>query len=775
MSIFKKNNTHIEEDRVPSTVEEAIPILGVCGDGIFLVGKNMWSKTFSFTDINYAVASNEDKEKMFLGYSEILNSLDSGATAKITINNRRIQKSKFEKTNMIPLMGDSLDRYRNEYNSVLERNANLSTGVVQDKYFTVTVEKRSYEEAKAYFNRIGEEIKILFAKLGSKFEEVSEKDKIRMLYDFFHRGKEDDFIYNRFLNAKRGHDFKISLAPQSIEFRSDYFKIDGRYGRALYLKDYANFIKDSFIAELTEIDRCLMLSIDASPIPMDKAVRQGEDKLLSVETNISNWQRKQNQNNNFSASIPYDMERQREESRDFLNDLVARDQRMIPALITIVHTADTKEQLDADTESIMQCARKHLCALAILRWQQLEGLNTCLPYGGTRLGIRRTLTTESLAVFMPFRVQEICHKNGIYLGNNAVSKNMIMVNHTELLNGNSFITGVSGSGKSMMAKQELTSLLLSDKNADIIVIDPEREYSKLTEAFDGETVVISATSKNNINALDVNRDYADGANPVTLKSEFILSLCEQVMNGSLNSKQKSIIDRCTSLVYRKYMFDGCTGEAPTLQDFRKILLEQSEPEAKDIALSIELFTEGSLNVFAKQSNVNTRSRFICYDIHELGKQLMPIGMLVVLDSIFNRITENRSKGRKTYIFIDEIYVLFRHEYSETFLFNMWKKVRKYNAYIVGITQNVEDLLISHTARTMLANSELVIMLNQAATDREQLAELMGISEQQMSYITNVEAGYGLAKIGGALVPFVNNFPKDTQLYRLMSTNPNERL
>ena len=775
MSIFKKNNRQIEEDQVPSTVEEAIPILGVCGDGIFIVGKNLWSKTFSFTDINYAVASHEDKEKMFFGYSEILNSLDSGATAKITINNRRIQKSKFEKTNMIPLMGDSLDRYRNEYNSVLERNANLSTRVVQDKYFTVTVEKRSYEEAKAYFNRVGEELKVLFAKLGSKFEEVSEEDKIRMLYDFFHRGNEDDFIYNRFLNAKRGHDFKISLAPQSMEFKSDFFKIDGRYGRALYLKDYANFIKDSFIAELTEIDRCLMLSIDASPIPMDKAVRQGENKLLSIETNISNWQRKQNQNNNFSASIPYDMERQREESRDFLNDLVARDQRMIPALITIVHTADTKEQLDADIESIMQCARKHLCALAILRWQQLEGLNTCLPYGGAKLGIRRTLTTESLAVFMPFRVQEICHKNGIYLGNNAISKNMIMVNHTELLNGNSFITGVSGSGKSMMAKQELTSLLLSDKNVDIIVIDPEREYSKLTEAFDGETVVISAASKNNINALDVNRDYADGANPVTLKSEFILSLCEQAMNGSLTSKQKSIIDRCTSLVYRKYMLDGCTGEAPTLQDFGKILLEQSEPEAKDIALSIEIFTEGSLNVFAKQSNVNTRSRFICYDIHELGKQLMPIGMLVVLDSIINRITENRAKGRKTYIFIDEIYVLFRHEYSENFLFNMWKKVRKYNAYIVGITQNVEDLLISHTARTMLANSELVIMLNQAATDREQLAELMGISEQQMSYITNVEAGHGLAKIGGALVPFVNNFSKDTQLYRLMSTNPNERL
>ena len=320
MSIFQPKKKTVEPDAVPTNVEQAIPIQGVFEDGIFLVGRNLWSKTFTFTDINYAVASREDKEGMFLGYSEILNSLDSGATTKITINNRRIQKSKFEERNMLPLVGDSLDRYRREYNSVLERNANLSAGVVQDKFVTITVEKKTLEEAKGYFNRVGAEFTTLFSKLGSKFEEVSEEDKIRMLYDFFHKGYEDDFRYDRFLNAKRGHDFKIALAPQSLEFRSDFFKMDGRYARVLYLKDYANFIKDSFIAELTDIDRSLMLSIDADPIPMDQAVRQGESKLLAVETNISNWQRKQNQNNNFSAAIPYDMERQREESREFLND-----------------------------------------------------------------------------------------------------------------------------------------------------------------------------------------------------------------------------------------------------------------------------------------------------------------------------------------------------------------------------------------------------------------------------------------------------------------------
>ena len=339
--LFKSKQKY-EPDAVPTTVEEAIPLLGVCEDGICLVGRNLWSKTFRFTDINYSVASGEDKEGMFLGYSDILNSMDAGATTKITINNRRIQRSQFEKTNMIPLVGDRLDRYRNEYNAILERNANLSCGIVQDKYLTVTVEKKTLEEARAYFTRVESEFRTLFAALGSEFAEVNDEEKLRMIYDFFHRGNEDDFRYDRILNAKRGHDFKIAIAPQSMEFRSDHFKMDGRYGRVLYLKDYANFIKDSFIAELTDIDRNLMLSIDAELIPMDKAVRQGENKLLAVETNISNWQRKQNQNNNFSATVPYDMERQREESREFLNDLVSRDQRMIPALITIVHTADTK-------------------------------------------------------------------------------------------------------------------------------------------------------------------------------------------------------------------------------------------------------------------------------------------------------------------------------------------------------------------------------------------------------------------------------------------------
>jgi len=338
------------------------------------------------------------------------------------------------------------------------------------------------------------------------------------------------------------------------------------------------------------------------------------------------------------------------------------------------------------------------------------------------------------------------------------------------LNGNSFILGVSGAGKSFTAKEEMTNIILTDPNVDVIVIDPEREYSPLVKAMQGEVVHISATSDNHINAMDMNSDYGDGANPVILKSEFILSLCEQLIGGaSLGAKQKSIIDRCTAGVYRYYQQGNYMGTPPTLQDFREELLKQDEPEAQEIALAIELFTDGSLNTFAKHTNVDTHSRLICYDILDLGKQLQPIGMLVVLDSILNRITQNRAKGRNTFIFIDEIYLLFQHEYSANFLFTLWKRVRKYGAYCTGITQNVDDLLQSHTARTMLANSEFIIMLNQASTDRIELAKLLNISDLQMSYITNVGAGQGLLKVGSSLVPFVNKFPRNTKLYKLMTT------
>ena len=771
--LFKRDK---EKFVVPRSAQDIIPIKAIWEDGIFLVGTDKYSKSFKFLDINYAVASKEDKEAMFIDYSDLLNSLDTGATAKITINNRRINKIDFEKQILLKMQDDDLDKYRKEYNEMLVKQAKDANEIIQEKIITLSVYKKSIEEARTYFSRVGADLISKFSALGSKCIELDAVERLRILHDFYRTGNETSFRFDFKETIRKGHNFKDFICPDSFEFKDDYFKIGDRYGKVMFLKEYASFVKDSMVTELTELNKNMMLSIDIIPVPQDEAVKEAENRRMGIETNITNWQRKQNANNNFSAIIPYDMEQQRAESKEFLDDLTTRDQRMFLVVITMVITADTKQELDNTKDDIEQIAGKGLCQMGTLKFQQLDGLNQVLPIVSDFNNIKalRTLTTESLAVFMPFKVQEIRHEGGIFYGQNVISKNMIIADRNQLLNGNSFTLGVSGSGKSFISKEEIASIRLKDKDADIIIIDPEREYSKLVRAFGGEVIKISATSRNHINAMDMTKDYGDGANPVILKSEFILSLCEQLIGSSnLGAKQKSIIDRCTANTYRFYQQGNYQGTPPTLQDFREELLKQDEPEAKEIALAIELFTNGSLNTFAMNTNVDTSNSLLCYDILDLGKQLLPIGMLVVLDSILNRITSNRNKGKHTYIFIDEIYLLFQYEYSANFLFTLWKRVRKYGACCTGITQNVEDLLQSHTARTMLANSEFIIMLNQASTDRTELARLLNISDLQMSYITNVKAGEGLIKIGSVLVPFVNKFPRNTELYKLMSTKPGE--
>ena len=677
--IFKQDK---EKFVIPRSVQDAIPVKAIWEDGIFLVSKNKYSKCYKFSDINYAVASREDKEAMFLEYSELLNSFDTGATTKITILNRRLNKIDFEKTIMLPMAEDELDKFRKEYNKMLLDKATDSNGIIQEKFITISIDKKSIEEARSYFARVGTDLINHFKELSSICIELDAVERLRIFHDFYRVGEETYFNFDMISNMRKGHSFKDFICPDTMEFESDYFKIGNRYGRVIFLKEYASYIKDSMVAELTDINKNMMMSIDVIPVPMDEAVREAENRRLGIETNITNWQRRQNANNNFSAIIPYDMEQQREQSKEFLDDLITRDQRMFLSVLTMVHTANSKEELDNDTEALLTIARKHLCQFGILKFQQMDGLNTAMPFGGRKIDALRTLTTESLAVFMPFRVQEIRHENGIYYGQNVISKNMIIADRKQLLNGNSFILGVSGSGKSFIAKEEIVSIMLKDPNADVIIVDPEREASSLVKSLGGEVIKISATSGNHINAMDMNKDYGDGANPVILKSEFILSLCEQLVgSNNLGAKQKSIIDRCTASVYRYYQQGNYQGTPPTLQDFYEELLRQKEPEAKEIALAIELFVNGSLNTFAKSTNVDTSNRLICYDILDLGKQLLPIGMLVVLDSILNRITANRAKGRNTFIFIDEIYLLFQYEYSANFLFTLWKRVRKYRSIL----------------------------------------------------------------------------------------------
>ena len=574
-----------------------------------------------------------------------------------------------------------------------------------------------------------------------------------------------DFMY-------KGHDFKDAICPYQPEFHNKYFKLGDKFGRVLYLSNYASYIKDGFVAELCSLNRNLMYSMDIITVPTDEAIKEVENRLLGIETNITNWQRRQNANNNFSAVIPYDMENQRKEAKEFLDDLIVRDQRMMLGCMTLVHLADSKEELDNDSELLMATARKYMCELSPLAFasRQLDGLMSVLPIGINKLDIVRTLLTESLAVFIPFRAQEIVDEGGIWFGQNAITNNLILCNKEKLMNPNAFQLGVPGSGKSFLTKEQIIFIALSTDD-DIIICDPEGEYSLLVKELGGEVIQIAAGSPNHINAMDMNEGYGDSGNPVGDKSQFIISLFEQLDRDGIKPSERSIIDRCVTLVYQDYYH---TNQIPTLISLRKKLLEQPEIEARSLALKLELFTDGSLDAFAHETNVNVNNRIISYDIFKLGKQLKTMGLLVITDAMINRVNDNWRKGKRTHIIIDEFHVVFENDESASFFNSAWRQFRKRDGYPIGITQNVEYLLDSVQASTMLSNSEFVVMLNQAYQDREKLATLLNISDEQLTYITNAQSGCGLIRYGGSLVPFVNRFPKNTKLYKLMTTKPLDR-
>lgn len=549
--------------------------------------------------------------------------------------------------------------------------------------------------------------------------------------------------------------------------------MDNKYGRVLYLSNYPGFLKDEFVSKLCDLNKNLMYSMDIISVPTDEAVREVENKFLGVEKNITDWQIKQNQNNNFSAIIPYDMELQRKECKEFLDDLIVRDQRMMLCNITIVHLADSLEELDKDTETLKAVARKYVCSLEILYFskRQLDGLQTALPIGVNKLNIARTLLTESAAVFIPFRAQEIMDKGGIWYGQNAITNNPILCNKELLQNPNSFVLGVPGSGKSFLTKEEIEFIIMSTDD-DILICDPEGEYDPIIEALGGQIVEIGTNSSDHINAMDMSEGYGDSGNSIADKSQFIMSLFEQLdaNHGGISPIDRSIINRCVAMVYQNAQQFSYV---PTLKHLYNCLLQQSEPEAKSLAIKLELFTNGSLNIFAHETNVNIHSRVLSFNIFNLGKQLKTMGLLVITDALINRVNDNWRKGKRTHVFIDEIHVIFENEESATFFASAWRQFRKRDAYPTGITQNVKYLLSSQQGTSMLSNSLFIVMLNQSPNDREDLAKLLNISEEQMSYITNAQSGCGLIKYGGSIVPFVNKMPKGL-LYDLNTTKPSDR-
>lgn len=759
---------------VPRKLQDIIPVRTIYPDGIFEVTRGKWSKTFSFSDINYSAAGTEEKKKYARKYAEILNSLDPETTAEITVNKRRMDIPEFERNVLMQMSGDALDRFRKEYNRIMSDAVKDANMMVRECYITISVEKNSYGEARSFMNRTETDLGTAFTRLGSKFRALDAKERLHIFYDFYRAGEEAHYHPDMEDMVKFGHDIRTYVCPDSFDNKDDYVVIGKRYARVLIVREMASYVKDNIVSKILDINNTAMMSFSISPVSTDDAVAEVERRLMGVEKNIAAWQQRQNKHGLFSSTIPYDMEQQKNEVREFLDDLMNRDQRMMYVTMTIVHTADTLEQLDADTKSILTTAGKALCQISVLKYQQYDGLNTVLPWGLNLMDFSRTMTTESMLAFTPFYVQEIHDAMGGYYGKNYISKSIIRINKSKLKNGNMMILAVPGAGKSMMAKNEMFYQYLSDPDTDVIVIDPEREYAVPVKALGGEVIRISASSRNYINVMDINRDYAiEEDEPVAMKSQFIMSLCEQIIGDGITAKEKSVIDRCVKNVYEEYIGSGYSGDVPTLLNLNDELQKCNEPEARDIALALELFTTGSLSVFAHETNVNQDSRLLCYDLLDMDKQLQPVGMLAVLDNILNRVTRNRFSGRKTIIIIEEMYLYLMYPYSADFLYKLWKRIRKYNGYCVGVTQNVRDLRRSSTARTMLSNSEFVILLSQAEDDIEDLRELLHISEEQMQYVTDADEGCGLIKIGKTLVPFQNLIPSDTELYRLMTTKPGE--
>ena len=764
--VMKKDQ---EPYRVPKRVQDVIPIKRMWNDGIFLAG-NRYAKTFKFTDINYMVASQDAQKKLFLSYAALINSLDCSATTKITVNNRLLNRKNFADTVLMRLKNDYLDYYRMEYNDVIMSKATGGNGIIQEKYVTVSVCKKNIEDARAYFARVGAELTARFAALGAKVMEMDATEKLRVLHDFYRSGEEVYFRFDAQDMMRKGHDFRDYICPDSVEKHSDYLMLGGKYARVIYLKDYASFISDQLVTKLTDQSRSMMLSIDIIPVATDEAVREVERKMLGVETNITNWQRRQNANNNFSAIVPYDMEQQRRETKEYMTDLTSRDQRMMLSVLTIVHLADTKAELDADTDALLKVAADHMCQMAVLRYQQLDGLNTALPIGTRKIDTFRTLTTESLAVFMPFKVQEIQEPGGIYFGENAISHNLILCNMKNLLNQSMMLLGIPGSGKSFFAKLLIVAIALSTKD-DIIILDPEGEYTPLVTALSGSVMCFAVGGSDWLNAMAMEEGYGEGS-PVAFKSQFIMSLLKQIDPDGIRAHHKSIIDRYVALVLQE---QKKTGKVPTLCTLREKLLEQPEQEARDLALTMELYTSGSLNIFAHETNVDTKNRIQSYDIHDLGEELKQPGFVTITDAMINRVNYNWAHGKKTHIFVDEFHIAYENEYSGNFFTSAWRQFRKRNAAPCAITQNVEYMLDSVQASTMVSNSEFVVMLNQAESDQERLSKLLNISPEQMSYVNGSEAGCGLMRYGSALVPFVNRFPANTELYKLITTKPGEGL
>ena len=767
------------QDKRQLSAQDSIPFQRMYPDGICRVTDTYFTKTIQYQDINYQLSQNEDKTTIFDGWCDFLNYFDSSVKFQLSFVNKSATKDNWSKSISIPLQGDNFDSIRREYTEMLQNQlARGNNGLVKTKYLTFGIESETLRTAKPRLDRIETDILNNFKRLGVSAQPLNGLERLRVMHGIFHLDEKEPFRFSWDWLAPSGLSVKDFIAPSSFEFKTgSNFGIGNRIGTVSFLQILAPELNDRLLADFLDMESSLVVSLHVQSVDQVKAIKTIKRKITDIQKMTIEEQKKAVRSGYDMDIIPSDLATYGSEAKKLLQDLQSRNERMFLLTFTLLNIADNKQQLDNQVFQASGIAQKYNCALTKLDFRQEEGLMSSLPLAYNQVEIQRGLTTSSVAIFVPFTTQELFQesKEALYCGLNALSNNLIMVDRKLLKNPNGLILGTPGSGKSFSAKREIANVFLVTDD-DIIICDPEAEYGPLVERLEGQVIRISPTSTDFINPMDLNLNYSDDENPLSLKSDFILSLCELVVGGKdgLQPVEKTIIDRCVRLVYREYLNDPQPENMPILEDLYNELRRQDEKEAQYIATALEIYVTGSLNVFNHRTNVDIRSRVVSYDIKELGKQLKKIGMLIVQDQVWNRVTVNREAHKSTRYYIDEMHLLLKEEQTAAYTVEIWKRFRKWGGIPTGITQNVKDLLSSREVENIFENSDYVYMLNQASGDRQILAKQLNISPHQLSYVTHSSEGEGLLFYGSIILPFVDRFPKDTELYRIMTTKPQEQ-
>ena len=745
-------------------------------DGICRVTDSYYTKTVQFQDINYQLNQNEDKTAIFDGWCDFLNYFDSSVRFQLSFVNMSANKDNYARYITISPQGDDFDSIRLEYTQMLQNQlARGNNGLIKTKYLTFGVEADGLKAAKPRLERIETDILNNFKRLGVAAEPMNGMERLRLLHGMLHMDEQEPFRFSWDWLAPSGLSVKDFIAPSSFEFRTGRsFGVGRRIGCASFLQILAPELNDRMLADFLDMESSLIVSMHVQSVDQVKAIKTIKRKITDLQKMTIEEQKKAVRAGYDMDIIPSDLATYGTEAKKLLQDLQSRNERMFLLTFIVVNTAGSRQQLDNNVFQAASIAQKYNCQLTRLDFRQEEGLMSSLPLGLNQIEIQRGLTTSSVAIFIPFTTQELFQdgKEALYCGLNALSNNLIMVDRKRLKNPNGLILGTPGSGKSFAAKREIANVFLVTDD-DIIICDPEAEYGPLVERLHGQVIKISPTSPHYINPMDLNLNYSDDENPLSLKSDFILSLCELIVGGKdgLMPVEKTIIDRCVRMVYRDYLSDPVPENMPILEDLYNELRRQEEKEAQYIATALEIYVSGSLNVFNHRTNINIANRIVSFDIKELGKQLKKIGMLIVQDAVWNRVTINREQRKSTRYYIDEMHLLLREEQTAAYTVEIWKRFRKWGGIPSGITQNIKDLLASREVENIFENSDFILMLNQASGDRQILAKQLNISPHQLSYVTHSGEGEGLLFYGNVILPFVDRFPRDTELYSIMTTKP----